>query len=57
MIKIDTMEQYKVLEYIRTFYIMQLIRVENYDDSDLKVIDEDGQEVIFHWTGREVVIE
>lgn len=52
--KVNTAEQFKVLEYIKTNFEMENIEVDIVNKTSLKITDKDGQSLVFYYQDGQV---
>ncbi len=57
MIKVHTIEQFYVLQYIRKWFYEKSIKVDIVDDVSLKVTDGNGAVRVFTWHAMKVIEE
>lgn len=54
--KVKTIEQYKILEYIKENFIITDVEVEESDECTLKVTDKNGDVALFKYKDGKVFI-
>lgn len=57
MIKANTIEQFKVLEYIQKNFQIDKITITILDNTTLKVTDANNESLKFKWNGETVISE
>lgn len=57
MIKANTIEQFKVLEYIQKNFQIDKITITILDNTTLKVTDANNESLKFKWNGKTVISE
>jgi len=57
MIKVNTIEQFKVLQHIQENFYPDKITIEIVDEKALKVTDTNKDSLIFRWDGNKVISE
>ena len=52
--KVNTVEQFKVLQFLRKNFEIELFGLELIDRYSIKVTDSTGDKMIFKWDGKKV---
>lgn len=55
--KVDTVEQYKVLEYIKNNFHMQYITLKILDSCSIEVTDNNKDTIIISYTGGKIIFK
>lgn len=55
--RVNTINQFKVLKFIEDNFLMELVKVEIYDKNTLKVTDHKGESANFYYQNGQVLVK